>query len=43
MIQSSQINAINNALQYFSDSITCFKDTISKEQVTLPNARALAS
>lgn len=41
MIQPSQIEAINNALQYFSNSITCFKDTISKEQATLPNALSM--
>jgi hypothetical protein len=41
MIQLSQIKVINNALQYFSDSITCFKDTISKEQTTLPNALSM--
>lgn len=38
MIQLDQITAINNALQYFSHSITCFKDTIRNEQATLPHA-----
>ncbi len=41
MIQPSQIKAINNALQYFSNSITCFKDRISKEQAPLANALSL--
>jgi len=41
MIQLSQIKAINNALQYFSDSITCFQDTIRKEQTTLPTALSM--
>lgn len=41
MIQPSQIKAINNALQYFSNSITCFKDTLSKEQAPIPNALSI--
>ena len=41
MIQSAQMTAINNALQYFANSLTGFQDTIRNEQATLPHAFSL--